>query len=193
MFKRRNPRGPLGHARELFWPSMGWRRAFRYVRHRIIRLSDSTHKIAGGLAIGAAVTFSPLIGTHFIQCAVLCYFLRFNILASLVGTALGNPWTLPFIWWISFKLGVLVMQQFGYTGFGELPDINHENFWHIITTYPMQIFAPWMVGGHILAVLVWFPSYILYYGLVKTAREARAKSRLRRVHNVAKEITGQEI
>lgn len=193
MFKRRNPRGVLSHARELFWPSMGWGRTFRYARHRIIRLSDSTHKIAGGLATGAALTFSPLLGTHFIQCAALCYFFRFNILASFIGTALGNPWTFPLIWWASYKLGVIIMEQFGYTGFGELPQITHENFWAVITGNPMQIFVPWMIGGHILGVLVWFPAYILYYGLIKTARDARAKAKLRRLHKMAQEITGQQV
>ncbi len=91
MFKRRKPLTPFQHFRELMWPSMGWRRAIRYIWLRITRLSDSTHSIALGLSIGVMVAFNPLIGTHFVQCIFFAYLLRANILCALVGVMFGNP------------------------------------------------------------------------------------------------------
>ena len=90
MFQRRVPLTPLQNLKEIFWPSMGWIRAIKYTKHRIVRLSDSTHKIALGLAFGAAVSFSPIMGTHFVQAGILAYIFRANLVASLVGTFVGT-------------------------------------------------------------------------------------------------------
>jgi uncharacterized protein len=193
MFKRRKPLGRLAHARELLWPSMGWRRSFRYIRHRIVRLSDSNRKIALGLSLGAAVSFSPILGTHFIQVALLAWLLRANVLAALIGTFLGNPWTYPFIWWGSVEFGSYIMSFFGVTASHALPEhMDLGGLWNMATHHPVRLFLPWMIGGHILGFLVIFPSYALYYQLVRGAKQARSKARLRKVHIVAKEVTGQK-
>lgn len=193
MFKRKNPRSTIGHVREMVWPSMGWLRALRYAGHRVVRLSDTTHKIAGGLALGTAVSFSPLIGTHFIQAAILCFIFRFNILAAFIGTAAGNPGTFPFIWWAGYKLGMLVFGFFGWHGAEALPDpVTFSVMWDIARTKPLEIFLPWMLGGYLIGFFVWFPAYFIYYPLVGGARAARQKLREARIHKAAREVTGQK-
>lgn len=192
MFKRRTPHTPLRLIREMFWPSMGWIRALRYVRLRIIRLSDSTHKIAAGLAIGAAISFSPLIGTHFIQAGAIAYFIRANVLSSLIGTFVGNPWTFPFIWWGSIKFGAFLFGVMGLAAGTAIPEhMGFSAFWEIVTSHPLQIFMPWLLGGYLLAVIVWPIAYYSFFQMVKGAKLARKKARLRKVHKVAKEVTGQ--
>lgn len=193
MFKRRQPRSRLWHLKELFWPSMGWVRTFKYVRYRILRLSDTTHKIAGGLAVGAMISYSPLVGTHFVQAALISYLLRFNVLASLVGTAVGNPWTFPFIWWSGYELGAYIFGIFGWQDGTELPDeMTLGILWEIVKTQPMQIFLPWMLGGYLAGFILWFPAYLIYYALVKGGRAARRQVRLHNLHKAAQEVTGQK-
>jgi uncharacterized protein (DUF2062 family) len=173
---------------------MGWRRAVRYSRLRITRLSDSAHKIAMGLSLGMAVSFSPIVGTHFIQVLGLAWLLRANVLASIIGTFIGNPWTYPFIWWGSIKFGAFLISFFGLTAAAHnFPaDINFSMLWDIIRHEPVRIFLPWMLGSHILALLLFFPSYAGFYRVVVGAQHARSKARLRKVHKVAKEVTGQK-
>lgn len=193
MFKRRKQHTALSHFRELIWPTMGWRRAIRYSRLRVSRLSDSTHKIATGLALGMAVSFSPIIGTHFIQVLILCWLLRANVLSAIIGTFVGNPWTYPFIWWGSIKFGAWLISFFGLSAADSLPaDIDLSVLWNMIKHEPIRVFLPWMLGGHILAVISFFPSYAVYYRLVLRAKSARSKARLRRVHKTAMEVTGQK-
>jgi uncharacterized protein (DUF2062 family) len=193
MFKRRNPSGKLHHVKELFWPSMGWKRAFRYVRLRIVRLSDTTQKIALGLALGTAIAFSPIMGTHFIQVAFLAWLLEANLLAALIGSFFGNPWTYPFIWWGSIELGSYIMSFFGIAASNALPEhMDLGGLWHIMTDQPVRLFVPWMIGGHILGFLSIFPAYIVYYQVVRGAKSARSKARLHKVHKVACEVTGQK-
>lgn len=193
MFQRREPLSILQKIREIFWPSMGWRRAFHYTRHRIIRLSDTTHKIAAGLAIGAAVSFTPLVGTHFIQAGFFAYLTRANVIAALIGTFVGNPWTFPFMWWAAISFGSSLFSLFSLPASTNLPD--HMDFamlWEIATTQPLRLFLPWLLGGYLLAVLSWIPAYFVFYQMVHGAKLARIKARMRKVHKVAREVTGQE-
>ena len=174
MFKRRTPRTVLQNIRELFWPSMGWVRAAHYTKHRVVRLSDSTQKIAFGLAIGVAISFTPILGTHFVQAGFLAYVLRANFLAALIGTFAGNPWTFPFMWWAAISLGSFIFQLLGLPAEAALPE--HADFWVIwdlIKSEPYRIFAPWFVGGYLLGALTVPLTYSLFYRLVGSAQAAR--------------------
>ena len=193
MFKRRTPRTVLQNIRELFWPSMGWVRAAHYTKHRVVRLSDSTQKIAFGLAIGVAISFTPILGTHFVQAGFLAYVLRANFLAALIGTFAGNPWTFPFMWWAAISLGSFIFQLLGLPAEAALPE--HADFWVIwdlINSEPYRIFAPWFVGGYLLGALTVPLTYSLFYRLVGSAQAARKKARENRLHKVAREVTGQK-
>lgn len=193
MFKRRVPRTKLQQVREFFWPSMGILRWCRYIKHRIIRLADTSHKIAVGLACGAAISFTPIVGTHFIQAGILAYVMRANLLASLIGTFVGNPWTFPFMWWISIEFGGAIFGMMGLPAETKLPDnIDFATFWEIVKTEPMRIFLPWATGGYLLGLLTWPLWYLIFFNMVKGAKVARKKARLRKVHKMAKEITGQK-
>lgn len=192
MFKRRHPHTPLQHLRELCWPSMGWRRATRYVRLRITRMSDSTHKIAAGLAVGTSIAFTPVLGTHFIQAALLAWIFRLNFLAAIIGTFLANPWTIPFMWWGSIRLGAAIFALIGVRAETNLPHhMDFHMFWDLLTHEPVRILLPWLTGGYLLALLAWVPSYFIFYYTVRGAKAAKVKARIRKVHKVAMEVTGQ--
>ena len=182
MFKRREPYSRLRLLREMFWPSMGWTRSFTYIKHRIIRLSDSTHNIARGLSVGAAISFTPLVGTHFIQAGVIAWMLRGNLIASLVGTFVGNPWTFPFMWYGAYKFGVMILSLFGFDNFGEIPeDLTLSVLWSLITDDFLKIFLPWMLGGYLLALITCPVFYVVFFYLVGGAKRARALAKQKRL------------
>ncbi|MGB0719538.1 MAG: DUF2062 domain-containing protein [Bdellovibrionales bacterium] len=190
MFKRREALSLLQIIRELFWPSMGWVRAFKYAKMRIIRLSDSSHKIAMGLAIGTGISFTPIVGTHFVQAGLLAYISRSNLIASLIGTFVGNPWTFPFMWWAAMSFGSYLFGLFGLPASTALPEhMNLSVLWDLIRHDPLRIFLPWAVGGYLLCFLSIPLTYSLYYNMVRGAKLARKKARLRKARKVAKEIT----
>ncbi len=178
MFKRRKPRTLLKTVKQLFWPCMGWKRAFIYTKHRIVRLSDTTHSIALGLSIGMGVSFTPLLGTHFIQAAIIAWFFRANIFAAMMGTFVGNPWTFPFFWWGGLSLGKYLFGILGINGTGELPDdLTFSVIWDMIFSEPLTLFFPWMLGGYLLVFLTIPFSYPVYYLFIKEAKIVRAKAK----------------
>lgn len=185
MFKRKKKRPVFKSLREYVWPSMGWDRTFTYLKHRLIRLKDPSDKIAAGLAVGVAMSFSPLMGTHLLQCLIICYILRANYWAAFLGTAIGNPSTFPFIWWVSYALGAWIMHFFGFETLGDIDYAQTQDnlllslreTWDLILAEPSRFFLPWMLGGHILGIAVWFPSYYIFHGMIVGARKARVKVR----------------
>jgi len=177
MFKRRKPLTLLQIVKELFWPSMGWKRAFFYIKNRLIRLSDTTHSIALGLSIGLGVSFTPLLGTHFIQAGIIAWFLRANVFSAMMGTFVGNPWTFPFIWWGGLSLGKFLFGILGIEGAGELPEkLSMSLVAHMMMSEPMTLFLPWMLGGYILVFATIPFSYPVYYIFIKQAKAVRAKA-----------------
>ncbi len=193
MFKRRQPLTVLQNVRQICWPTMGWRRAFRYIKLRVIRLPDTSKKIASGLAIGISVSFSPFIGTHLIQAALFAYLLRASVVSSLIGTIIGNPWTFPFMWWASISFGAFLFELMGLPASTSLPEnIDFTVLWEITKSEPLRILLPWTLGGYLIALLSWPFSYFIFYYLVRGAKAARRSARLHKVHKVAKEVTGQE-
>jgi uncharacterized protein (DUF2062 family) len=193
MFQRREPRTVLQKLRELLWPSMGWGRMFTYVKHRLVRMSDTTHKIALGLGLGAAISFSPLLGTHFLQAAFIAYIFRANLMAAIIGTFIGNPWTFPLMWWISLKIGSDLFNFIGLSAARNLPDeLSPSILWHLLWEEPMRIFWPWMLGAYICVIITAPIYYFICYRFIAAAKLARTKARLRKVHLAAREVTGQK-
>lgn len=160
LFRRRNNPGLWHKARQYVWPSMGWTRTYHYFRHRIFRNTLGTHEIAGGMAVGMAVSFTPLIGTHLLQALLFAWLFRLNVLAAFAATVIGNPWTFPFIFWLDYRVGAWVFGLFGMEGAAALM---------------------MLVGGVLCALLVWPLAYMVLYYPVKGAQRAyRLQKILRR-------------
>lgn len=106
MFRRREKPKLHHRARDFLWPSLGWKRSTAYLFHRVARLPGSSYSIAAGFACGAAISFTPFVGLHFVFGALCAWAMRANIIASAIGTAVGNPWTFPFIWAWIYNLGL---------------------------------------------------------------------------------------
>ena len=109
MFRRRRPLSWLHLFKELFWPKAGWRRVVTYLKHRVLRLRASPYAIATGFSCGVALSFTPLVGFHFIIAALLAWPLRGNILAAALGTLVGNPITFPIMWGTSYQIGLILL------------------------------------------------------------------------------------
>jgi hypothetical protein len=105
MFNRRQPRPISAAIRDVLWPRIGWRRAARYYWQKLQRIRGTPESIAAGFACGAAASMMPLMGFHFVLSALFALIVRGSIIASAVGTVVGNPWTFPVIWLGTYEIG----------------------------------------------------------------------------------------
>ncbi|MGC6476614.1 MAG: DUF2062 domain-containing protein [Parvibaculales bacterium] len=179
MFKRRKPKAIFENIREWIWPKSGWKRATQYVFHRLIRLDDGPQKIALGMACGAFASASPLVGTHFITAGILALIFGGNIIASTIGTWVGNPLTFPFIWLSTHRLGLYFL---GQDTNAETPQITVEFLLDAPISALKPILIPMFVGalpvGVFLALVTYFPSLwaVKGYKLAKQKRKLAKKS-----------------
>ena len=153
---------------------MGFGRTIRYLGHRLARLPGTPYSISAGFAFGAAISFTPLMGFHIFFAVTLAWAFRSNVIAAILGTAVGNPWTFPIIWLTIYRTGAWMLGMGwpagGPTELGLARLL--EQFW--------GLFLPMLVGGLPLAIVVWLAFYWPGRYLVAAYQRNRLRRRLRR-------------
>ena len=186
MFKRRRAQSRIDRVRSIVWPDRGFVRLFSYVIQRIKRMSGSTLSIATGAAWGAAVSFTPFLGLHLLVGMMLAYLTRGNLLACLFATFIGNPWTFPLFFYLEYRLGALIISQFGGTvkSVGDTLPAFMTAFISDPAALIGALFAPILVGCLVRGTIAWFAGFGFTYWAVDGWRRHRAKrlaaARLRR-------------
>ena len=149
-------------------------RFLSYYKLRLARLPASSYAVSSGFACGSMVSFTPLLGLHFILAVVFAFLIRGNFIAALIGTVVGNPVTFPFIWGLIYKVGTFV------TSIKHVNLSNNINFEMIINqTY--EIFFPMLVGGIVIAPLVWVVTYFIIYSFISSYKKRKNKNNKRSV------------
>ena len=201
VFKRRDKPPLLLRVREAVLPQRGWGRAIEYLGHRVRRLPDSPHRIAFGLAIGVFASFSPFFGAHLLLAAGLAKLLRANIVASLIGTFVGNPLTFPFIAAVSLGLGRRIL---GYGASGhDFERLTHsfalaasglwsslmslvgrgQPQWGRLEPFVDYVLWPYFVGGLLPGLAAAAASYWLLRPLIAAYQARRREKMLARAHD----------
>jgi uncharacterized protein (DUF2062 family) len=198
IFKRRDRPPFWSRLREVMFPRKGLMRGIEYIRRRLHRLPDSPHRIALGFACGAFVSFTPFFTLHFFLAALIAWVLRANILASVFGTAVGNPLTFPFISIFSLWLGRVMMgrthdEESGFEavshGFAEaissiLPTVKSwfgygPSKIDGLILFLDDVFLPYLIGG-ILPGLVCAVICYWLIGPIVEAYQIRRRKRLQK-------------
>jgi uncharacterized protein (DUF2062 family) len=172
VFRRRVELSWIGKMRAALAPVKGWRRGFAYAGYRVRRLPDTPHRIALGFACGVMASFTPFFTLHFVIAALLALTLRANVLASALGTFVGNPLTFPFIAWASLEVGDLLIGS----------PVEAEAF-HIATVFTDvsafldRVFLPYLVGGCLPGLAAAVAAYLLVRPVV-AAYQSRRREKL---------------
>lgn len=187
VFSSRTKRRIGDRIRNFIWPDSGFSRSAKYLLHRLSRLSSSPHVIAMGFAAGAFASFTPLVGFHFLLAALVALLIRGNILASAIGTVVGNPLTFPFIWLAAYNTGALILgidmkskvdivlpEDAGASFFAHPVDTVMA-IWRIIE----PIFLPMMVGGIPLGLMAGAACYF-FVRMTVDRFQARRRAALKR-------------
>ena len=163
------------------------------MKHRLARIDGTPYAIAAGFASGAAISFTPFVGLHFIFAAIIAWIVRGNILTSAIGTAVGNPWTFPFIWAATYNLGINILGGDAADDLMDQLDQMFGNFTIVdLVNDPLNalgpfletIFFPMLLGGIIIGASLWF---FIYWPIYKSVSEYKIK-RLKRSQKHRKAI-----
>ena len=179
------------------------RRMVFYLRRlvrRVIQSNDSSRQIAGGIAIGVFIAFTPTIGFQVILAVLLATLLGCSRLPAIVAVYITNPFTAVPIYLFCFIVGAGLLRPFGIVVDIEqvkmlLVRSKDMGLWQTaysklldVFTLGWHAFAPlWlgcMVVGAAAAAVAYHISLRLVTGhrLIKAERMARrAKMRLERI------------
>jgi hypothetical protein len=200
LFKRRERRSIFRFFYEVVFSLKGITRAIEYVGIRLKRIPDTPHKISLGMSCGIFASFTPLFGLHFLIAGLLSYVLRANVLASLIGTFIGNPITFPIITVFNLKLGEWILGSNEYSsgdggkifeGFLDFIFLIYkslftegligENSVPRMNEFLYGVFIPYSIGGLILGISIAIISYFLLRPLVSTYQKKRDSLKARRL------------
>ena len=200
MFKRRERRSVFRFFNEVIFSLKGISRAIGYVGIRLKRIPDTPHKISLGMSCGIFASFTPLFGLHFLIAGLLSYVFRANVLASLIGTFVGNPITFPIITVFTLKLGEWILGSSEYSsgdggkifeGFLDFIFLIYKSFFTDgsigensvprMNEFFNGIFIPYSLGGLIFGIVLAIISYLLLRPLVSTYQKKRDSLKAKRL------------
>ena len=119
---------------------------------KIYRIRDFPESVAIGLAWGTSISFTPLLGFHLIIIYLGTILMRGNLIAATVGSVIGNPWTFPFFFYFSYKLGLIFFFK---------PLDTYEFKISFLLDNFNQLFFPTLIGSLPIAIIVWFITYMV--------------------------------
>jgi uncharacterized protein (DUF2062 family) len=131
--------------------------------------AEAPERVAAAVALGVGVGLSPFIGFHFILAVVLASAFRLNKLDTVLGSFAGNPWTLPPVYALGYRLGRAVL---GYPP-ARVPPLQwqrilHHDFWVSFRGPGLSPrLASFLVGTTLLAAAAGFGTYLAARGALK--------------------------
>lgn len=154
----------------------------RYSRYMLLKLDKikaTPYAVAAGFACGVAISFTPFVGFHMVLAALTAVIIRSSILASALGTLMGNPWTFPIIWPTILFTGRFMLRD-EHVGkidfiktFKNLADsVIHLDF-SLFASDIWPVLLPMMVGCIPYYILAW----IISYWFVKKSMDKLAQRR----------------
>ena len=145
--------------------SINLKRASLFYFLKLVRVKDTQDKLAIGFACGSMVSFSPFIGFHFLLAVIFAYIFRGNIVASLIGTFIGNPFTFPFNRIFIYKVGNIF--------FKNDPNFSLDLTFQSLYDQGYDILIPMLIGSLIVSIPVWFISYFTVKFLLSSFKKKK--------------------
>jgi uncharacterized protein (DUF2062 family) len=141
--------------------------------------------VAASFAIGVAISFTPLIGLHWVIALLLAFALKLNKVDVLLGTLVVNPITLPAVGAVALPIGRFLLQA-RREAIAHLPwhEMFRRSFWTAAGPTMRAVGAQIAVGMFALSLLAGALTYVV---LLRLIRKHRAKLAAQAVPDVAGE------
>ena len=148
---------------------------FRSLGLKLLELHDSPTSLAGGVAIGIFVGFTPLFGLKTLICLGVAYVLRCNPIAAVIAVTLHDVCTplWPVILEIEYEIGSWILKLLHAA-----PEVTGAKEFHISdfmkwTTF-LGIGLPMLLGSLFLSAPSALISYLVTYPIFKRRAIRRA-------------------
>ena len=162
-----------------------FRRRFRYIYLRLIRLRGHPHELALGMAFGIFIGMMPIIPFQTALALAIGIAFKASKITAALGTWITNPVTIHIIYKYCFRVGSFIL---GYDHNTKIlaPVVeaihNGEVLNSIIKILSAEgtVMAAFLLGGIVLGVIFAVPSYFIFFYFFKTFISWRKSRKLTR-------------
>ena len=131
---------------------MKWK--YKKLAVSLLRLNNSPHEIALGVAIGVFIAILPVYGLHTVLVVIAAILVRSaNKIAIFLGTSISLPPTVPPITWAGYEIGRFILdKEFEPLSWSVFKNITFQK----ICCYYQPLFIGSVVLGLVCAVIAYF-------------------------------------
>jgi len=199
MFLRRKKLTLGRRIRRIFSPKRGYKRAIKrgvhYIFWRLKRLPGTPEFIARGFAIGIAVNFWPVLGTHLVLGYLFCQALGGSLLAMFIGTLFGNPWTFAIVYPLMYKIGKVLLglkpthaERSIDAATNVWDKIWPIESWHSLSMLIQHVLWPMSIGGFLLGLPATLFAFYLGRNAIKVYHLQHRRNLLKKFERVEHDI-----
>lgn len=147
---------------------------FFVLRDKLLDLRDAPHALAGGVAIGMFIGFTPLFGLKTLLCLAAAYLLRCNPIAAVISVSLHDVVTpfWPVLLELEYKIGWEVLGWLHQAPAAQPPQHFHMHEVMQWTTF-LGVGLPMLVGSMFLSA----PAALIAYWITLPVFRRRAERR----------------
>ncbi|MEO6324187.1 MAG: DUF2062 domain-containing protein [Thermoanaerobaculia bacterium] len=166
------PEAPSPSSEAALSPNQLRLRRFREKFLHMVGRDDPPEIVAASFALGVAISFTPLIGLHWVIALVLALILKLNKFDVLLGTLVVNPLTLPPVAWVAIHLGRFLLRA-RREAITHLPwtEFFHRSFWVQAGPRMKVIGIQWAVGMFTLSFIAGALTYVFFVRILRMRRE----------------------
>lgn len=141
--------------------SQNWlSRLKEFIRHKLLRIDDSPHRVALGLGVGVFLGIMPGLG--FISALIFAGVFRLNKLATLLGVFLTNTWLSVVTFLLSIRLGSAIMDMHWEDVHKSWLAVGRGFNWRLLFEVSfLRILLPVALGYLVISLVFGFVTYII--------------------------------
>jgi uncharacterized protein (DUF2062 family) len=161
-----------------------WKRRRKVLILDLLGREESPERVAAAIAVGVAVGFSPFLGFHIWIALGLAILFRLNKIDAALGQFVGNPWTLPEVYAVAYRLGRRILHYSAKSAPG-LPwhRLLHTDFWK---SFRGPAVAPrllcFLVGTMVLSITAGLVAYVLCLAILRLYHRRHPRVAIRAAH-----------
>jgi uncharacterized protein (DUF2062 family) len=148
--------------------SNSWKQKLRSFLHDFKTLQGDPNYIAKGIAIGVFVGITPTIPLHTIIALALSFVFKSSKPAAAIGVWSGNPITVPFFYFGSYKIGMLLIGK---------SDVLDKSYFTIqgLLHHGIKTTVAMIFGGMILGIIPAIASYFISRSIFTAIQERKIR------------------
>lgn len=147
---------------------ISWEKIRKKLHDAMVAESDEK-SLAAGFAVGVFFSFTPLVTLHMVLALIVAVMFRLNKMTTMAGVWVNNPYTMPFVFYLCFRLGERIL------GMQVTPPSFESYTLETVLKAAVPYAGPLFLGTTIVGILAAVVGYVIVYRIAVRVKSARRK------------------